>query len=227
MGRKGKRTWKVDKLPIHTVVQRTRRRTKAGRKLVVRYIKVTNRSPKSKQWVRLSRWRWEQANGPVPKGFVVACLDGNSLNDSIWNLGLKTPGEVAQIQHAIDPIMSRRNVRLMRDATATRNRIERRCRIFGRDWRPTRWYAIDLNRGMIVAANARTRSELAIQIGLIDQPDVNGRRIPKLARSGGFSFLRGRDLACSSYRGLPISDFSRRPQSRGSKDERRHHQKEM
>jgi len=26
------------------------------------------------------KWLWERANGPVPKGMVLKCLDGNKLN---------------------------------------------------------------------------------------------------------------------------------------------------
>lgn len=28
----------------------------------------------------LYRWLWEQANGPVPEGHALKCLDGNRLN---------------------------------------------------------------------------------------------------------------------------------------------------
>lgn len=30
--------------------------------------------------VHKHRWLWEQANGPVPKGYALKCLDGNNLN---------------------------------------------------------------------------------------------------------------------------------------------------
>jgi len=39
------------------------------------------------------RWLWEQANGPIPKGFSVHHLDENKLNDNLKNLVLMTTTE--------------------------------------------------------------------------------------------------------------------------------------
>jgi hypothetical protein len=48
------------------------------------------------QWKLLQRVVWEDANGPVPKGFVVGFKDGQRSNCHISNLKLMTREEVAQ-----------------------------------------------------------------------------------------------------------------------------------
>ena len=37
-------------------------------------------------WVGKAKWIWEQANGPVPEGHVVAVLDGDEANCALANL---------------------------------------------------------------------------------------------------------------------------------------------
>ena len=37
-------------------------------------------------WVGKAKWVWEQANGPVPEGHVIAVMDGDEANCAIENL---------------------------------------------------------------------------------------------------------------------------------------------
>ena len=39
-------------------------------------------------WVTKKNVIWEQHNGAIPKGYVVRCKDGNSMNSAIENLEL-------------------------------------------------------------------------------------------------------------------------------------------
>ena len=44
-------------------------------------------------WVPLHNHAWEQVNGPIPEGLIVAAIDGNLRNAAIENLCLRTFGE--------------------------------------------------------------------------------------------------------------------------------------
>lgn len=45
------------------------------------------------KWMFEHKWVWEQANGPVPEGMVVAAKDGNVRNTELSNLCLRTRAE--------------------------------------------------------------------------------------------------------------------------------------
>ena len=47
--------------------------------------RATN-SQKRSHWMKKSRWVWEQANGPIPKGHVVIHLNGDWRNCELENL---------------------------------------------------------------------------------------------------------------------------------------------
>ncbi|MBC6988973.1 HNH endonuclease signature motif containing protein [Hymenobacter sp. BT491] len=47
------------------------------------------------RWVLSHRYNFEQANGPIPKGHVLRCRDGNTLNDQPENWELVTRQENA------------------------------------------------------------------------------------------------------------------------------------
>ena len=46
-----------------------------------------------KKWVPEHRYVWEQANGPVPEGYLVTFKDGNGENCAIENLAIVTRAE--------------------------------------------------------------------------------------------------------------------------------------
>ena len=46
-----------------------------------------------------SRWVWEQANGPIPKGHVVILLDGDPMNCELGNLECVPRGVPARLNH--------------------------------------------------------------------------------------------------------------------------------
>jgi hypothetical protein len=74
--------------PIGTI--RTKREKIRGKLYCYRIIKVSMDGGKNKGWRRLSVYNWEKANGPVPDGHIVACIDGNPMNDDISNLTTMT-----------------------------------------------------------------------------------------------------------------------------------------
>lgn len=56
-----------------------------------RYIQIKVAQPDV--WKPLHVHAWEQANGPVPDGMIVAAKDGNSRNAALDNLSLRTIAE--------------------------------------------------------------------------------------------------------------------------------------
>lgn len=58
-------------------------------------IKISDTGEQWDRWKYLSRYIWEQHNGPIPEGMCVAFKDGDSLNCDISNLILMTRGEIA------------------------------------------------------------------------------------------------------------------------------------
>ncbi len=47
-------------------------------------------------WKELQHYNWEQVNGPIPKGHILACLDGDPLNCDPSNWEMITMGENAR-----------------------------------------------------------------------------------------------------------------------------------
>ncbi|MCW3125246.1 MAG: hypothetical protein JWO03_904 [Bacteroidetes bacterium] len=45
------------------------------------------------KWLEMNRYTWEQANGPIPKGMLIAYKDGNSENYALSNLEMITMKE--------------------------------------------------------------------------------------------------------------------------------------
>lgn len=66
-------------------------------------MKVPERNPYTKAQARYKCkhvWIWEQEHGPVPKGYVVAFVDGNPLNVALDNLMLSSRAELLRMnQH--------------------------------------------------------------------------------------------------------------------------------
>ena len=67
------------------------------------YIKINNIRKKGQRcfrenWKLKHRYIWEQTYGPIPKGYCILFLDGNTLNCDINNLYLVTKKEVLHLQ---------------------------------------------------------------------------------------------------------------------------------
>lgn len=69
------------------------------------YIKVSDDA----KMVLKHRWVWEQANGPIPKGYNIMFRDGNRLNCSLDNLELVSRQEAARRQVLAETPEQRRN----------------------------------------------------------------------------------------------------------------------
>jgi hypothetical protein len=52
------------------------------------YVSVEQRNPHTgfeRHYVLKHKWLWEQANGPLPKGMALKCIDGNRTNTDVSN----------------------------------------------------------------------------------------------------------------------------------------------
>lgn len=58
-------------------------------------VKVSDHKDWHKRWRHKHKVVWEEANGPIPKGYVVLFGDGNRLNYSLDNLILATRAQLA------------------------------------------------------------------------------------------------------------------------------------
>lgn len=58
--------------------------------------KIHNGLPMQSRWRTVQRINWEAANGPVPEGHVLKCLDGNKLNTDPSNWELITRAVLAR-----------------------------------------------------------------------------------------------------------------------------------
>lgn len=52
--------------------------------------KVNEDLPFQRRWKAVHRINWEAANGPVPRGYIIAFKDGDKLNTSVENLELRS-----------------------------------------------------------------------------------------------------------------------------------------
>ena len=75
----------------------------SGGKKNLRFINVGDENGRAK-YIRNDKFVWEQANGPIPDGFVVYHKDGRSLNDDINNL------ECIELSEALSRYSSAKNV---------------------------------------------------------------------------------------------------------------------
>ncbi|MFW5487640.1 MAG: HNH endonuclease signature motif containing protein [Desulfovibrio sp.] len=85
-------SFKKGNVPINTVPMYSERVNKDG----FIEIKVPIPNPYTKAKTRFMHkhvWVWEQANGPVPKDYVIRFLDGDKANCSLDNLALYTRAE--------------------------------------------------------------------------------------------------------------------------------------
>jgi hypothetical protein len=85
------KTWKTrGELPQGTI--KTWKQTGTNAIYYFKVIKI------GKQFINYARYLWEQANGPIPKGYCVCFKDGNSLNCELSNLQCITRQEKEKIK---------------------------------------------------------------------------------------------------------------------------------
>ena len=77
------------------------RNDKCGKQ--VRWIKVSGIMQGRHKWISHGRYVWQQKNGPVPDGYFVVHVDGNTLNDDLVNLQIVNHREHLALQHQRDP----------------------------------------------------------------------------------------------------------------------------
>lgn len=93
------------------------RREKSGKSYI--YIK-----PEGRRMMPKHRWLWEQAHGPIPKGYNVQFKDGNSLNCTLDNLYLISRAK--QIRKNFDDLPAERKAEVWAKIHETRNKAIRR-----------------------------------------------------------------------------------------------------
>lgn len=173
-------------------------------------IKVRKYGPIGRRWIPLAKFTWEQMHGPVPRGKRVTHLDGNTLNDNPANYGLLTPGEVINLYHQLDPVMSRENRRgeKRRGATAAHNRLRGQVRR-ATSLLPTRWYAANLADRIVYDEPFRSRRRLLARLGV--QVEINGSISRRRQAALPFTMHRGHELLERFGRMFRREPFSRCP----------------
>lgn len=146
---------------------RIRRRRQQNRTVEVRFIKVRNGGPFARRWIPLARFTWEQMHGPIPAGYRVIHVDGNTLNDNPANYALMTAGEFIRHCHQRDREMSldNRYGPKRRQATAKHNR-ERAAVLRNYRFLDRFWYPVDHRRCEIHNTPFRSRRLLFEQHGV-------------------------------------------------------------
>lgn len=61
--------------------------------------KINDDLPLQARWRAVHLVRWEAANGPLPKGMCLKCMDGNKLNTEPFNWRLISRGELAVLNN--------------------------------------------------------------------------------------------------------------------------------
>lgn len=90
-----------------SVTIRTHKNAKTGRGTRTRWIKTVDRG-----WIPFARHLYERREGPLPEGYFVVHLDGDSLNDDPDNLIMMSRKYLLHWQRTIRPKMeARRNAR--------------------------------------------------------------------------------------------------------------------
>lgn len=79
-------TFKIGHKPLNSREIFSERITKDG------YIEIKVKEPNV--WILKQRYVYEQANGPIPKGYKILFADGNKLNCELDNLLLVSAGEL-------------------------------------------------------------------------------------------------------------------------------------
>jgi hypothetical protein len=99
---------------------RIRKRSRGGGS--IKYIRLSKG-----KWAELQIHNWEKKNGPVPKGFALACKDGNTLNcrSSNWYLISKRENMKRNSLHNY-PVEITRTIQLMGALTRQINKNKRR-----------------------------------------------------------------------------------------------------
>ncbi len=96
VGRMIETQFKKGNLPHNTKPMGYERITRDGY-IEVKVSERPNRKTGERNFIPKHRLIWEQINGPIPKGYIVIFLDGNSLNCVIENLALISRAEHLQM----------------------------------------------------------------------------------------------------------------------------------
>lgn len=129
VGRMAETQFKKGGLPKNTKPVGYERITKDG--YIEVKIKMRPSNPKcNDNFVVKHRIVWEEAHGPIPKGYVLNFLDGNKQNCALENLALVTRAEHLQMTRcnlrSEVPEFTRTGVLIARAGVATRNATKRK-----------------------------------------------------------------------------------------------------
>lgn len=129
VGRMAETQFKKGGLPKNTKSVGYERITKDG--YIEVKIKMRPSNPKcNDNFVAKHRIVWEEAHGPIPKGYVLNFLDGNKQNCALENLALITRAEHLQMTRcnlrSEEPEFTRTGVLIARAGVAIRNATKRK-----------------------------------------------------------------------------------------------------
>lgn len=184
--RRGNTHYDRDPKPLGAVSRRRRK------KCVTRFVKVRMDGPISGRWIPFALWWWRTHRGPVPAGYRVAHLDGNTLNDDPSNFGLVTPGDVLFIAGERRPEMWEINRRRCSAATSQFNRDRAAIRR-ARELLPSCWYVLSREQRWLLNRPRRSRHQALLAAGIECDVAKNGR-IRALATREPIDVVRGSTL---------------------------------
>lgn len=93
-----------------------------------RWIKVSGIHQGRHKWVPYARYLWCQSHGPVPAGYFIVHVDGDTLNDDIENHRLVNNREHLALQMARDPGMLKKCRRNAARAATKRHAANRKLK---------------------------------------------------------------------------------------------------
>lgn len=159
-----------------------------------REIKIRMDGPVGHRWMNLARYWWLRFRGPIPEGKRIGHVDGDCMNDDPANYAIFTPGDTFAVwEDVASP--SRLRAARKRISTGTANILRAQIRR-SIGFLPTRWYAVDFERGIIFNAPHRKRWMAYAAHGLGIRPTANDAGVdaavlgwPGVPRLGAFVLM--------------------------------------
>ena len=91
-----------------------------------RWIKIAGLLNGRHKWIPYARYIWELKNGPVPKGFFVGHLDGDTMNDNTENHYLADRRKHLALMKQLNPNWKKKAIKKYKKTAAKKRRIRER-----------------------------------------------------------------------------------------------------
>ncbi|HUS74316.1 MAG TPA: HNH endonuclease [Sedimentisphaerales bacterium] len=89
-----------------------------------RRIKISGKDQGKHRWISYAQYLWEKENGPIPKGKLVAHINGDSMDDGPENLVMVDRGGLINLMRKNNPGQRKKAIRNLKK-TCRRRRAER------------------------------------------------------------------------------------------------------